>query len=166
MHEQDVDTVEAEALQAVVERAPDRVVAIVVVDVERHRRAEAVPLRGVAGGLQQPAGFGGQNISFALPPPEHVADTALAQTLAVVGGRIEITEAGVPCRVEESRGIGIVERPVETAERRTAEAEDGDREAGRAYPALLRSLHVVVSGGRGQAVVFVREPLPSGKPTY
>ena len=143
VHVQDVDAIEAESLEAVLERPHDTVIAVVVDEVERHGRQEAVTRGCVAGRFEQTPDLGRQNVILSLTVPQGIAHAAFAQSLSVMGRRVEIPKSLRPGSIENLRSLGVAYCVIQVAERRTAEAEHVDGESGCSNAACFHDLQAI-----------------------
>ena len=135
MEQGDVDPAEAEALEAVLERAPGRVVAVVEHRSEGQGIAELRSPGLDEVRAQEAPHLRGQGERLARRAAQHRTDAVLAQTVAVVGGGVEVAHTGRECFLHRLPGLRLPDRTEEIAERGAAEAELGDLGAGRAQAA-------------------------------
>ncbi len=124
VHEQQVDALQAEPLQAVLERAHDAAVAVVVVRAERQRGGPAVVHRLHGGiGAHQPADLGADDEGIAGLLAQEGAHAVLAQRVPVERGGVEIAQAGIPCRLQRSPGVCLGRGLVQPGQRAATHAE-------------------------------------------
>ncbi len=142
VHQQDVDPPGAEPVQAVLDRAHDAVVAVVVDLGERQRAFELAVVEGVGmAGLEQAADLGRQHEALARPVAQRRADPVLRQAEAVEWCRIEQADAGIVGGAHRRLGLRVGDRPVHVAERRAAKAELGHGQTGSAEHTRIASSH-------------------------
>src|SRR5580658_6321186 len=97
VHEQDIDLREPETLIAVLDRAHDAIIRIIVNDIERKLRQTAilgVPSAGMR--LQQSPDLGGQYPGVTVFLPQRVTHAMFGGSDAIERRRIDVTNAGVP----------------------------------------------------------------------
>ena len=131
-----VDTREAEALQAVLVAAQDAVVRIIVAHAERHRRPEAIALRIVGDariGIHQPPDLGRDRDFRTLA--QRIADATLGQAATIMRRGIDVAQPGIQCRIDRGACIGIGHRVVEIAERGRTEPQFGHGQSGAPHGA-------------------------------
>ena len=117
----------AKALQAVLDRAHDAVVGVVVDQAERQAALElAMVERRRIARLEQAPDLGREHELVALLVAQRLAETVLGQAEAVVRRGVEIADAGVVAGLDRGARLLIGERLVHVAERRPAEAHDRD----------------------------------------
>ena len=140
VHEHDVHPVEAEPLEALLER-PEHAVAAEVpyppqpgVLLERGISLARVP-------PQQPPDLGGEHELVARAPAQRVADAALGHPGAVVRRGVEEAHAELPRGVARRARPRVTDWREQPAERPRAEAEACDRHAGGAELALFERPH-------------------------
>ena len=132
--EEDVDAVEAEALEAVLVGAHGAVIGVVEPRLEGERlRPRIARLLGRAPRLEAAADLGREHPAVAAA--ELVADDALRLAVAVERRRVEIADAAVEGVEDDDPGVGFGDCPDIAGERRAAEAEGGHLERGPADPA-------------------------------
>src|ERR1700733_10436214 len=124
--QQEIDAVDAKALQAVLERAHDAVVAVVE---HRLELRPADPLVFDRAWLQRPPQDAADltrddelAAGFTIKRP---ADTMLGLPAAVPGRSVEIAHAPVPSGADDRRRLVVLDHLEEITERRRAEAELG-----------------------------------------
>jgi hypothetical protein len=124
MDEREVDPVEAQPGQALLDRSPHPVPAVVAYPAERRRPVEAVGTLDRAGrGHQQPAHLGRDGELVPWPAGQEVADPPLGQPHPVVRSGVDRPDAGVPGRGEGGTGEFLADRLVQPADGRAAEDE-------------------------------------------
>ena len=131
VHQDDVDAVEPEPSEARVERAANTVPAVVERNLEGWNTDEPVPVVVLADGwLEQPADLAGQDIVAARLASEKPAEPALAQTVTVERGGVEVADTSLPGAVERGMCLIVGDGPAQIADRPAAEAEAGGGNAG------------------------------------
>ena len=148
---QQVDRAEAEALQAVLVGAHDAVVAVVEVQRERQRVAPVLLVEqvGPGGGAQHAAHLGRHLELFAGAPAQEFAEAMFAFAVAVEWRGVVVADAGVPGALHHLPGGRVADRAEQVADRRAAETEPGEFDAGA--PQGCR-LHVLPNHGETQLV--------------
>ena len=134
--ERDVDPVQAEALQARLDTAPDAVGAEVESpDVAGwHGEALGVAARGSrgAGRLKQAADLRGDHVLGAPTVPERVTQAPFRQPEAVVRRGVEGPDSAVPGRVDGGAGVAVGDLGKQVPNGRAAEGQFGN--AYRRFP--------------------------------
>jgi hypothetical protein len=139
----DVDPPEAEPLQAVLDRAHDAIVRIIVDRVERHNVVWRAA-RGRPGARpQEPADLGREHPFVAVLSAQRVADGALGLAEPVIGRGVNVAHARFPRGADNRLGFGARHRDAGAAEGGTAKTERGDFERGSRDPALRKFRHPV-----------------------
>ena len=141
----DVDALQADPLEALLDRPADPVGAVVEDRPDRPgRRVEGVvlaverlPVDIGAGGdgigrPDEPADLGRQDERVAVAPAEGRAHASLGQAVAVQRGRVEVADADVPGVGEGRRRLVVADRGEQAADGRAAESEPRDTQAGPA----------------------------------
>ena len=105
MQEQEVDTREAQALQAVLDGAHRAAVRIVEADLEGQRLGSL--RRQAPVGRQQASHLGGQHKTIARTMPQIGAHPMFGEPKSIKRRRVEVTHAARPCGVEDRGGIGF-----------------------------------------------------------
>ena len=142
--QQDVDPPGAKALQAVLDRAHDPVIGVVVDQAERQAALElAMVESGRIARLEQAPDLGREHEFGALLVAQRFAETVLGQAETIVRGGVEIADAGVVAGLDRGARLLIGERLVHVAERRPAEAHDRDFDPRLAEHPLCAHLHHV-----------------------
>ena len=140
--QQNVDPPGAKTLQAVLDRAHDAVIGVVVDQAEWQAALElAMVERGRIARLEQASHLGREHELGALLVAQRLAETVLGQAETIVRGGVEIADAGVVAGLDRGARLLIGERLVHVAERRPAEAHDRDFDARLAeHPLALTSI--------------------------
>src|SRR5690606_9817083 len=100
--------------------------------------------------LEEAPDLGREHELAAAPAAQRLAETMLRQPETVERRSVEIADAGVPAGLERGARLRVGERLVHVAERRPAEAHDGDLDARLAqYPPVVRS-HALLPRDRRQ----------------
>jgi hypothetical protein len=131
----DVDPVEAGALQARLEGAQHAVAAEVpdTAMVGRDREAFRVgQVRRLRRRHEQASDLCGDHVVVAGPRAKGGAQTPLGQAEAVVRCGVEVPESGVPGGVDRGRELLVASGAVHVAALRSAEAERGEEDGGSA----------------------------------
>ena len=139
---ENVDARQAQALQAVLERAHDAVMRIVVDDVERQRVPALERGRGPRHRAQQPPDLGRQYPVVTRLIAQRVADGALGLADAVKGCGVDIAHAGRPGGAHDRLRGFAADRDAGAAEGGGAEPQYGHFERGMPDPAPFEIRHV------------------------
>jgi hypothetical protein len=129
MDEEEIDAAHSKPLQAVLDRAHRRVIAVVEENVEGerahpHSGRRRRPARTRA---QQLAHLGGEHEGVALFAAQRRADAVLGETVTVLRRGVEIPESEPPRGDKRRGGILLADRLEEPAERGRAEAKTRHR---------------------------------------
>jgi hypothetical protein len=138
--EQDVDAVQAKALEARRDRAQDAVAAVVAPAPVRRGHGEAlVVVAGHLGDrLEQPSDLRGQDELVTRALGERGADAPLGEAEPVVRRGVEVAHAELPRRVDGRARIRVGRGAVEIAELGTAQSQARQLDAGVPDRAALR----------------------------
>jgi hypothetical protein len=134
---EDVDTGEAEPLQAVLIRPHDPVIGIVVDRVEGQRAAPRVARRAGRARAQQAADLGRQYPLVARHLAHRVADCALGLADTIERCGIDIAQPGAPGRPDDRLGLGAADLGAAAAQGRATQPDDGDLDLGLPDPPPL-----------------------------
>ena len=121
--QRDVDGIGAEALQAVLERAQRRVVAVVVVEAERIGAAARPCGRTARLRVEQAPHLRRQHDGAPVDLPQAFAESMLREAHAVERRDVEVAQSGGVQRVERAMDRRVGRSRRQRAERRTADAE-------------------------------------------
>src|SRR5205814_1822270 len=99
---------------------------------------------GIRRRLQDAADLGRQHEVLTLLAIEEAAGAMLALAAAVPGRRVVVADAGRPGGGERRLAVGLAHLGEQLAERRAAEAELGERDAGAAELAGCGGIHELV----------------------
>ncbi|MNM94929.1 hypothetical protein D3C81_1073490 [compost metagenome] len=142
VHEQDIDALEPQPLQAVLVRTQHAVIRVVVMGTERQRRGKAV-VAGAHGGVgpHQPSHLGADHKFMAGPFAQRRAETALGLGIAIERRRVEEAHAGIPRAIERDARLRVADGLVQAAYRRAAHADAGQRQAPARQGTQLCDIH-------------------------
>src|SRR6185503_10326524 len=154
MDQRDVDAVGGEPQQRLVDRAQRAVVRIV----ERRamRQAAGIARAAVArrARIHHAADLGRHHDAVAAEGAQRGAQSMLGEAVAVQRRDVEQRDAGIECRTQRRLRDGLVDARIELAERRAAEAERRNVDAGAAERARGQCRGHVASPGRPQSSRF------------
>ncbi len=161
VHIEDVDPRQPEPLQAVLERAHDRVIGVVVNRLERQRIA---PFRVLGRGparAKQASDLCRQHPFVARDPAHRITDATLGLADTVIGGGIDVGHPGRPGGADDRFGLLPGDRDATAAEGRAAEAQLRHFNRSPSNPSPFESGHrslLLSSSSRAYTVpAFVRE---------
>ena len=142
---EDVDALELQALEALVDRAHDPVVAEVEDGIDRRRALEILAGLGRRVGAEEPADLGREHELVAWFVVQRLAHAHLREPGTVQGRGVEMPDPGLPCARDHRKSLVLGHRFVKTGERRGAEAEARHLEGGPAQPGALGCVHEVTA---------------------
>ena len=167
--QQQVDGGQTQALEAVLPRAHDAVVGVVVAELEGQSAGPdaAVEALQVAGGLEDAAHLGGQHVPRPLLPPQEVAHAVLGEAVPVVRGGVVEAHAALPGRGQRRLRLVVGDALEQLAEVGAAETDLGHGDAGLSDAALGQGLrHRILTGGVSSATCRYRARPPSRPRTH
>src|SRR5215813_6831730 len=143
VHEENVDSRQAKPLQAVLERAHNRIVGVVEYSIERHSILPVFGCGYVHPWAQQPPDFCRQPPFVTRYFAQRVADTTLRLAKPIKGCGVYVAHSGRPGRSHDRFGLFTADRHPAAPERRAAKTESGHFERGTPDRALLKFRHTI-----------------------
>ena len=126
----DVDALEAEPLEAFLDRAHDPVVAEVEHRVDRWSASEGLAWLGRDVCAQESPDLRGEGEVVARFVLERFSDPDLCKAMPVQGRGVEGADARIPGPLDDGYAFGLFDRLEEARKRGRAQAEASDRQAG------------------------------------
>src|SRR5271169_4438096 len=137
VHEENIDSWQAKPLQAVLERAHNRVVGVVEYSNERHSTLPVLGCDYARLWAQQPPNFCRQNPFVTRYFAQRVSDTTLRLAKPVKGRGVHVAHSGRPSRAHDRFGLFGADRHPAAPEGRAAKTESGHLEHGAPERALF-----------------------------